>query len=287
MIANHLLEQFVTFAKYKTLSATAKRLMLTQPTVTRGMQKLEDELGVKLFNRQSNQISLNETGQFAVAEAQKVLQQNQQFIDRVKNFDQSHRIIKVASNAPGPVIVLQQVAHKINDLEVNPDLLPTTAISQSLLDNQYSFIISNQEIQTEQIESYYIGKEKLDVNLDQFMSQSQLPAVTFAELRGMSFVVLNDIGPWRQVIQDNIPDAKFLYQTERIALREITNYSSFPFFTTNITEKYSEHHNLNNNQVTVPIDSPAATMDFYLNYLRDQKEVVTSIITPLREAWTK
>lgn len=51
MIDNYLLEELVSFKKYKTLAATAKHLMITQPTVTRGMQKLEEELGVEIFDR--------------------------------------------------------------------------------------------------------------------------------------------------------------------------------------------------------------------------------------------
>ena len=43
MIDNYLLEELITFAKYKTLAKTAAELNITQPTVTRGMQKLEDE----------------------------------------------------------------------------------------------------------------------------------------------------------------------------------------------------------------------------------------------------
>lgn len=51
MIDNYLLEELITFAKYKTLAKTAAELNITQQTVTRGMQKLEDELGVQLFDR--------------------------------------------------------------------------------------------------------------------------------------------------------------------------------------------------------------------------------------------
>lgn len=285
MIDNHLLEQFVTFAKYKTLSATAKQLMLTQPTVTRGMQKLEEELGVKLFDRQSNQISLNATGKYAVAEAQKVIQQNQEFMTRVQNFDQSHRVVKVASNAPGPVMVLQQLATSTGDnIDVNPSLLTDDEIVKDLADNKYSFIISNQEIQTDDIESIYLAKEQLNVNLDKFMMQSQQSSITFPELKGLSFVVLSDIGPWKKVIQDNIPDAKFLYQAESQALHEITSYSSFPFFTTNITELMGRRPS-KDNQVLLPISSPAAAMDFYINYQRGQKKLAMSMLKPLREIW--
>lgn len=75
-------------------------------------------------------------------------------------------------------------------------------------------IISNHEVQTDQVESIFLGQEHLFVNLDQFMYLANQRSVTFQDLRGISFVVLSDIGPWKQVVQDQIPDAKFLYQTD-------------------------------------------------------------------------
>ena len=56
-----LLEQLIYFEKYGTLTDVANKLLITQPTVTRGMQKLEDELGVELFKRSVNK--LNDHGQ--------------------------------------------------------------------------------------------------------------------------------------------------------------------------------------------------------------------------------
>lgn len=57
------LEQFTAFAKYGTLSRTAKVLNISQPTITRTMQHVEEEFGVTLFNRGKNKITLNETGE--------------------------------------------------------------------------------------------------------------------------------------------------------------------------------------------------------------------------------
>ena len=45
------LEQLVAFADSGTLSKAAEHLHISQPTLTRAMQKLEDEFGVPLFQR--------------------------------------------------------------------------------------------------------------------------------------------------------------------------------------------------------------------------------------------
>lgn len=84
MIDYQLLEELVTFQETGTLSATAEKLLITQPSVTRGMQKLEDELGVSLFDRTVNRLKLNSTGELAAKLARKALAANQDFVTITK-----------------------------------------------------------------------------------------------------------------------------------------------------------------------------------------------------------
>lgn len=46
------LEQFVAFSDYGTLSKAAEHLNISQPTITRSMQHVEDAFGVPLFIRE-------------------------------------------------------------------------------------------------------------------------------------------------------------------------------------------------------------------------------------------
>ena len=45
------LRQFVAFADCGTLAAAAKKCHISQPTITRPMQVLEEDFGVPLFER--------------------------------------------------------------------------------------------------------------------------------------------------------------------------------------------------------------------------------------------
>ncbi|WP_302117030.1 LysR family transcriptional regulator [uncultured Limosilactobacillus sp.] len=286
MIDNYLLEELVTFAKYKTLAKTAAELNVTQPTVTRGMQKLEDELGVQLFDRQPNRITLTKTGELAAEKARSLLQANQQFITEIKNYAQNQQVLKIASVAPGPQIVLEQNLQKFNaNITVEQALLEQNNVEQCLLNHHYSAIITNREIQTELIESRYIGKENLYVNLDQFMYLANQQQITFKKLTGLSFVVLNEIGPWKQVIQDHIPNAKFLYQAEYDSMQELTKYTNFPFFTTNFTIP-DEVYNTDD-CITIPITNDAATMTFYAAYLKSQRSMIAPLARKLVSVWPR
>ena len=286
MIDNYLLEYLVTFTKAQTLAKTAAALNVTQPTVTRGMQRLEEEFGVKLFDCQPNCITLTPTGKLAAKLAEQLLQDNRTLVTTVRNYDQTNRVIKIVCSAPGPRFIAERLRDQsASSIQVEPQLLPPDQLLDRLRNRQFSMIISNHEVQTDQVESIFLGQEHLFVNLDQFMYLANQRSVTFQELRGISFVVLSDIGPWKQVVQDQIPDAKFLYQTDYDALRELTRYTNFPFFTTNITDEHGPEDYHIGDRVTLPITDPTATMTFYASYLKDQRDQLQLLIKDFTANW--
>ncbi len=66
MLELNQLMQLLKIAECKTISSAAQQLHLSQPALSRSMQKLEDVLQVTLFDRQKNKISLNKNGELAV-----------------------------------------------------------------------------------------------------------------------------------------------------------------------------------------------------------------------------
>lgn len=286
MIDNYLLEELVTFSQTQTLAKTAKKLMVTQPTITRGMQKLEEELRVSLFNRQPNKITLTKTGKLAAQKAQKLLAANQEFVTQVRDYARTQQAIRIGANAPGPLIVAKSLA---NDYPITLDqhFIDPAQVENDLTTHRYSIVFSNREIQTKTIESLFVGREQLIVNLDQFMYLANQQTITFKELAGLSFVVISDIGSWKQVIQEHIPDAKFLYQAQREALNEITKYSNFPYFSTNISKLDPGTLTTSPDRVQIPITDKAATISFYASYLKGQRLRLQSFLRRFIIQWPK
>ena len=97
------LEQLAAFADCETLSKAAEKLNISQPTITRTMQHLEDEFGVPLFERTKNHIALNETGWKAVVHAKQLLKDAREAVEDVRAFDRSLHTITVSSCAPAPL----------------------------------------------------------------------------------------------------------------------------------------------------------------------------------------
>ena len=85
----HLLEILLAFKKYGTLSSTAEALHISQPTLTRNMQTLEEEVDVPIFIHGKNTLKLNETGEFLVKESEKLLHSYHEMIQNLHLLDDS------------------------------------------------------------------------------------------------------------------------------------------------------------------------------------------------------
>ena len=71
------LRYIVTLAQEQHFGRAAERCHVSQPTLSVGVKKLEDELGVLIFERSKSAVRVTPVGESIVAQAQKVLEQAQ------------------------------------------------------------------------------------------------------------------------------------------------------------------------------------------------------------------
>ncbi|MGA1845610.1 selenium metabolism-associated LysR family transcriptional regulator [Deferribacter abyssi] len=80
------IEAFVFVAKYKSFSRAAEKLLLSQPTVSTHINSLEEELGVKLFERLSKEVLLTEAGEIFYPYAVDMLDLRERAYEAIKEF---------------------------------------------------------------------------------------------------------------------------------------------------------------------------------------------------------
>lgn len=291
MLDLELLQELVAFQKYGTLSAAAEHLMITQPTVTRKMKKLEQELGVTLFNREvSNRITLNDTGVLAANEAAKLLQAADNFTETVLNYDRLRYEVSVAGVLPGPLMFAEKLADQLpGQLRFTHGLVDPGSVLGDLRTRKEKLIFTNQEFVDDDVESLYLGAEYLGVEIDKFHPLAQKKQLTFADLAGLSFLVVQDIGPWRQVVEDNIPDASFLYQEYLNAMGQISRYSSFPFFFSNLTQVngVTMKRFASDKRKAIKINDPHNQMVIYGTYLKSDRDQIQPLLKQIVKDWPK
>lgn len=71
------LRYIVAVAQTRHFGRAAERCFISQPTLSVGIKKLEEELGIQVFERGANEISLTPVGQRVVEQAQRVLEEAQ------------------------------------------------------------------------------------------------------------------------------------------------------------------------------------------------------------------
>ena len=138
MIELRLLEQLAAFYEHGTLSAAAEVLLISQPTLTRSMKQLEDELGIKLFIRGKNHLSLTETGIRAAEYARQVLSLAEDFETKIKAYDRSLHTISIGYCAPVPQLVMMPLINNIfSGMTISSDMRSDEKFEENLLQGIY------------------------------------------------------------------------------------------------------------------------------------------------------
>ncbi|MDX1656965.1 MAG: LysR family transcriptional regulator [Candidatus Competibacteraceae bacterium] len=87
------LRYFCTVAEELNLTRAAERLYIAQPPLTRQIKQLEEEIGAKLFNRQSRGLSLTPAGKFFLEHARQVLEKVDNAVEGTRRVARNERVI--------------------------------------------------------------------------------------------------------------------------------------------------------------------------------------------------
>src|ERR1700739_4988432 len=86
------LRYFVAVAGALKFTLAAEKLHLAQPSLTRQIHNLEEELGVRLLDRTKNQVSLTEEGKSFLLDARRLLALSLESVKAVQRFSRSESV---------------------------------------------------------------------------------------------------------------------------------------------------------------------------------------------------
>ncbi|MDO4555644.1 MAG: LysR family transcriptional regulator [Lachnospiraceae bacterium] len=256
------LEQFVAFARYGTLSKAAEMLHISQPTITRTMQKVERDFGVSLFHREANKIQLNETGQKAVYYANALLDSAKNAVSQVQTFDKSLHTITIESCAPAPLwSLLPILSSEYPELTISSCIKKISEIQYNITNDMCDIGVVNENTAIENILCLPFLTEALSVCVPPDNELAKYKSLSFSDMNGYNFLLRTEIGFWDSLCREKMPSSKFLVQTDDFSFKELIRSSSLPCFTTNLA---NDTDHLLKNRVTIPIADPEATVTYHL-----------------------
>ena len=289
MIEIYLLEALCALYDYGTLSAAAEHLHISQPALSRSMQKLEDLLAVSLFDRTKNRIALNETGKMAAAMARRILESEEDMITAVRNYDSSLHTVSAGYCAPGPMMEmplnLTQIYPK---MKVSSEMENEEALLKGLKSGKYGFVILSHAYEDEDTICIPCGSESLYFSLIPahpaalFKNQG----LSFSQMNGETFVMAGEIGIWRDLTMQMMPDSKFVLQDSLEALTAVINASTLPAFASDLTIRLFRSRE-NSSRIFIKITDPEATMHYHCVILKKNRERYERWITFLEERFAQ
>lgn len=269
MIEIHLFEQLVAFASCGTLSAAAEELHISQPALSRSMQRLEDELGVKLFERQKSRLTLNETGELTVRYARNLLLQENSMIDQIREFDRKKHTISLGSCTP---ILIPDFVSLLSGLyegmTISTKLTGDPDLSDRLKENKYQIVILNEKPDEKEFYSVPVESEHLFVCLPPVHPLADADGLYLRDLDGQTFLLYSQIGFWDVLCRREMPSARFLVQQEMDVLGELVANSALPAFT---TDYIMNRDGIQPDRIAIPILDKEANVTYYCTCLLSER----------------
>ena len=119
-------EYIVAIAEERSITRAAERYYLSQPSLSRHLANIEEEMGAKLFRRRGGELALTDAGKIFINGAQAMLRIEQQAAERVEQIRRSQRReLRLVCQRSYMEALSRSVLPRLDGLQVS--VLPGTA----------------------------------------------------------------------------------------------------------------------------------------------------------------
>ena len=209
MIEFNQLKHLVAIAKNKTISKAAEELLISQPGLTRSMQRLEEDLGLSLFNRKRNKIELNDNGLLAVEFAKKLLDGREEMIKELTKHNQNY--LSFASCAPAPLWGIEYTFQTNTNSQFESFLIQDEQTLINGLENgDYSLIVLTHPLDNKNYICQEFLNESLYLSVPPAHPLAPFKEISFSDLDGQSVLLLPNFKSNITIQRDNEEDNRIL-----------------------------------------------------------------------------
>ncbi len=273
MISLNSIAFLIAFSEHKTLLKTAEAMHISQPALTIMMRKIEQELGVKIFERNKNKLSLNDNGLYFVSLSKNLIKQYNEIVNKLMIYDKSHSIIRVGMSAIAPSLYFLPRIEKTHNVNIVSSIESEDTLIRKIKDKSYDFIFTTNRVNI----NNFICKKMFSENLYFFLHKTHPLAnkksISFKEMDGESLLMNREVGFWDKIVRENMPNSNFILQDNLDNLRILIDNSNVSAFTSSI----SIRERIVPSRVAIEIKDKIASVDFYLIYNKNTDKKLIKI----------
>lgn len=190
-----VLKYFLAVAREQSFSVAAERLFLSQPTLSRQIKELEDELGTQLFIRSSKGVTLTEEGMILRARADEIVALMDKTEQEVrKSGEQISGMVYIGAGETYAVKLIADTAKKLNvdhpDIQYSIYSGDASDVLEKLDRGLLDFGIVFQNVDTSKYNSIPLPlKDTFGVLMRKDSPLAKKKTVSLSDLRGQSLII--------------------------------------------------------------------------------------------------
>lgn len=197
-------------------SSVAEKLGITQPALSKQILNLENELGVKLFDRTSTPLSVTPAGEHFFREAQKLLYREDQLLRSMQDFKSGKCGRLTIGISPFRSMYLipetvKTVKEKYPDVEIVLHEISSDILRKEAAEGKYDFAIVNLPVDESVLDVTPIESDDLVLAVPKEMCAA-LPEngqIEFSDCKDLPFIVVGQTQEMRRLFDKSCAAADF------------------------------------------------------------------------------
>lgn len=255
------LRQLDAVARLGTISAAAIRLRISQPALSRSLARLESELGAQLLDRRGKSVTMSAAGEAALEYVRAMLHEERLMRIAIDEAVSRTSTLAVGTVAPAPLWRLTAlIVERFPDRLLSSRTMAQQDVEREVMDHEIDLGISFKPLTYPAVRCCHLMDERLSVSLPCGHPLVERAKLTFADLQNETFLLYNNIGFWRGLVDEHLPHATFIVQEDYAVFQQLARTSPALSFVTDAAYLASDM----SNRIAVPIDEPDACAHFYL-----------------------
>jgi DNA-binding transcriptional LysR family regulator len=184
------LEYFKAVAESGHVTETAQRLNVTQSSVSRTIQRLEEDLGARLFDRVGRSLRLNDFGKAFLHRAERALMELEQGKREISDMSSLDRgFVKLAVNTAGTLpSILGLFRKKHPNTQFHVSMVKTIEMVLLLKKGDVDFGLSSSPVVDDDIDCQIVLLDRIVLAIPQGHRLAGRSTVDLAELREENFI---------------------------------------------------------------------------------------------------
>ena len=269
------LEYFKIIAESGSLTKAAHQLHITQPAMSAMLKKLEEELGVELFDRSPNRIHLNKAGEVTLVHVNTILRNVEQLKADVLSAARQSQTLSIAFCDQGVRWFSAprfSVAHP--EVRVNDDLYEGDDAVELLHERVYDLMVTPQKIQDASIQSLPFLPDQVYLSVPEDSNLADRDSISIREIPAQA-LLYPQIGGYFMTQIEKVITENHLPLT---LVKNNYNVTQHLIRTTNFLATIStlsmDLRNDGTHRRLIPMTDPELNVLYYISYLKANREKV-------------